>query len=274
MLRSRACWLSPFVICLLGACSVTVRPIFDHDAGDAAGSSRCNGYVGVDASPGVSQGLIAYYPCEQATGTTLPDQSGNDQNGTLVTKTAGSTPGYHFAAGKVGRALYLNSASEGYVVLPSGLLANACEATIATWVYLNNESSWQRLWAFSASSSAFTYLAASNDKTGPLRFRITTSGLGDDEQFVDGPSPLPTGTWTHVAVVLGPEGLIIYVNGEQAVASTHITLRPADLGKTVNNYIGRSNFGWDPYLDGNIDEFRIYDRALSHAEIQALASGS
>jgi hypothetical protein len=225
----------------------------------------------------LSQGLLAHYPCEQASGTTLPDKSGNGRNATLVAKEAkdaGTSPGYHFAGGKVGRALYLDSASEAYVVLPSGLLANACETTIATWVYLNSDSSWQRIWGFSATSSAFTYLAASNDKTGPLRFRITTSGLGDDEQFVDGPSPLPTETWTHVAIVLGPEGLGIYINGDLATASAHITLRPADLGKTVNDYIGRSNFGWDPYLDGNIDEFRIYERALSPAEIQALYNGS
>jgi uncharacterized protein len=41
----------------------------------------------------------------------------------------------------------------------------------------------------------------------------------------------------------------------------------------VNNYIGRSQFSDDPYLDANIDEFRVYNRALSPDEIQALANG-
>jgi hypothetical protein len=29
-----------------------------------------------------------------------------------------------------------------------------------------------------------------------------------------------------------------------------------------NDYIGHSQFSWDPTLDGNIDEFRVYNRAL------------
>jgi hypothetical protein len=43
------------------------------------------------------------------------------------------------------------------------------------------------------------------------------------------------------------------------------------LGDTSNNFIGRSPFTTDPYLDGQIDEFRIYNRVLSPAEIGALA---
>jgi hypothetical protein len=45
------------------------------------------------------------------------------------------------------------------------------------------------------------------------------------------------------------------------------------LGETVNNFIGRSPFAADPYLDGQIDEFRIYNRVLSPVEIGVLANG-
>jgi hypothetical protein len=43
---------------------------------------------------------------------------------------------------------------------------------------------------------------------------------------------------------------------------------------TTNNWIGRSQFdilSGDPYLDGMIDDFYIYDRALSAAEILVLS---
>jgi hypothetical protein len=50
-------------------------------------------------------------------------------------------------------------------------------------------------------------------------------------------------------------------------------LRPSDLGDTGNNFIGRSPFASDPYLDGQIDEFRIYNRVLSPVEIGGLAKG-
>ena len=62
----------------------------------------------------------------------------------------------------------------------------------------------------------------------------------------------------------------VYVDGLKAGENASITLRPADLGNTPNNFIGRSQVAADPYLNGSIDEFRVYDRALSPGEIQAL----
>ena len=49
-----------------------------------------------------------------------------------------------------------------------------------------------------------------------------------------------------------------------------MTLRPSDLGNTANNWIGRSAFTADPYFDGLVDDFRVYNRALTAAEITAL----
>jgi len=51
---------------------------------------------------------------------------------------------------------------------------------------------------------------------------------------------------------------------------TGVTLGPADLGTIDYAFIGRSQFGVDPHFDGMIDELRIYDRALSAAEVDAL----
>jgi hypothetical protein len=45
---------------------------------------------------------------------------------------------------------------------------------------------------------------------------------------------------------------------------------PSDLGFTSCNYIGKSQWN-DPYFDGLIDDFRIYNRALSASEIYELA---
>ena len=43
------------------------------------------------------------------------------------------------------------------------------------------------------------------------------------------------------------------------------------MGNTTQNWIGKSQYG-DPGLNGTVDEFQIYDRALSQAEIQALTT--
>jgi hypothetical protein len=49
-----------------------------------------------------------------------------------------------------------------------------------------------------------------------------------------------------------------------------ISLRPTDLGTIDYAFIAKSRFDADPYFDGKIDEFRVYNRALSAAEVLAL----
>jgi hypothetical protein len=106
-----------------------------------------------------------------------------------------------------------------------------------------------------------------------MRFAISLGGYASAyQQSMDGQAELSPGVWNHVAVVLGPSGGSLYVNGALVGANTAMTLRPADLGNTPNNWIGRSQFSRDPFFDGSIDDFRVYDRALSPAEVQALAS--
>jgi len=50
-----------------------------------------------------------------------------------------------------------------------------------------------------------------------------------------------------------------------------MTLNPSLLGSMGNNYLGRSQYP-DPYFDGMMDEFRIYNTALSSAEMAATAA--
>ena len=235
--------------------------------------SVCTGHLGIDAGTdaGLSQGLVAYYSCDQATGATLPDLSGNNNNATLVTGTGG-TGGYSFATGKVGNALVLTAANEGYAALPAGILADACEATIAAWVNIKTQVNYQRVWDFGWDETVYMYLTPSDAARMP-RFGISIAGNGSHEPGIDGQPALPVGEWHHLAVVLGPSGVVLYVDGQTAGPDASITLRPADLGSTPNNYIGRSQFSADAYLDGAVDEFRVYDRALSPQEIQSLASG-
>jgi hypothetical protein len=49
-----------------------------------------------------------------------------------------------------------------------------------------------------------------------------------------------------------------------------MTLRPSSLGNTNRNWLGRSQYTGDAYLDGQIDQFQIYNRALSSSEVLAL----
>lgn len=244
---------------------------------DAAATSRCGNAAELDAGAGTGQGLVALYRCESATGPSangLADSSSHGNDATLETG-AGGAPGFSFAPGKVGNALDLVVARQGYVSLPEGLLADACEVTIATWVYINsNVNAWTRLWDFGQGTDTYMFLTPITNTDGNVaKFAISVRG-NTDEEIIEAPTPVPALRWTHVALVMGPAGGVLYFDGSVVATNASMTLRPADLGRTVHNWIGRSEFTQDPYLDGDIDEFRIYDRALSADEIRALVNGS
>ncbi len=55
------------------------------------------------------------------------------------------------------------------------------------------------------------------------------------------------------------------------VASGPTTILPKDIGNTTQNWLGRSQYTADAYLLGSLDDFRIYNRVLSQAELRYLA---
>jgi hypothetical protein len=88
--------------------------------------------------------------------------------------------------------------------------------------------------------------------------------LGGPDVAVRGTGPLPLNTWSHIAVTYGDGFLRFYVNGTQAgsVAQTgniQTSTGPLRIG---------GNSVWSEWFAGRIDEVRIYNRALTQAEIQ------
>ena len=225
------------------------------------------GTGGVPAIPG----LVASYPCESASGAVLADTSGAGKHASLANGAGGSPVGFSFSSGMVGNALTLSPADQAYVGLPRGIVSQLSQVTIATWVKLKSSVAFQRVFDIGVDTNTFMYLVNAGS-SGFVRFRFASGPLSKN-QVLEGTDPLPVGKWTHVAVSVGDNGVSIYVDGAQIAQQAPAALRPSDMGDTGNNFIGRSPFAADPYLDGQIDEFRIYNRVLSSAEIGRLAKG-
>lgn len=242
------------------------------DAGAGGASAGAAGAAGAGSGGGpVIPGLVASFPCESATAGLLADASGHGQNAKLANGSGGSPTGFSFGLGMVGNALTLASASMAYVSLPRGIISPLEEASFVTWVKLKSGATYQRIFDFGVDTSTFMYLVNAGN-TGLLRFRISSTALSKN-QVLEGTQALPVGKWVHVAVTIGDSGVSLYVDGAQVAQQAPAALRPSDLGDTTNNVIGRSPFPADPYLDGQIDEFRIYNRVLSSAEIGRIADG-
>ena len=102
------------------------------------------------------------------------------------------------------------------------------------------------------------------------RFRITLTG-GTGEQ-----GPIPAAAWwtANQPFVAGFEhsgsSMTIWRNGTQVQTAAGITLLPSSVVGS-NNYIGKSQYDWDPYPNMNLNEFIILSTASAAAR-QSLES--
>jgi hypothetical protein len=228
---------------------------------------RWSGMTGAAAQP--TRTFDGDLPVGPGGSVTLPVTDGSQGDGA-----GGNAASCHATGprvpGKIGSALALCGNNE-YVSLPAGIMTGVTDFTIAAWVNPSADTAWSRVFDFGTGTGDYMFLTL-NAGGGPVRFAITTSGAGGEQQ-INGPGELPLNTWSHVAVTLSGHTGTLYVNGTAVGTNTSMTLNPAALGDTTQDWIGRSQYPADPYLDGGIDDFQIYDSALSASQIAALAGG-
>src|SRR5450756_276120 len=200
---------------------------------------------------------------------TLPVTSGDEGDGAGGNAASCTATGPR-VPGKIGNALSLCGNDE-YVNLPSGIASGLSDFTISAWVNPSADTAWSRVFDFGTGTGDYMFLTL-NAGGGPIRFAITTTGPGGEQQ-INGTGELPLNTWSHVAVTLSGTTGTLYVNGAVAGTNTDMTLTPADLGATTQDWIGRSQYPGDPYLAAKVDDFQIYGSALTAAQIAALAGG-
>jgi hypothetical protein len=200
---------------------------------------------------------------DEGSGTTAADSSGNGHTATLA-------GGASWTAGHLGNAVALDGSS-GYVNLPSNLMIDVGDFSIASWVYWNAATTWARVFDFGSGTSHYMMLTA-RAGSGKARFAMTVNGYSN-EQIIESTAALPTGRWVHVAVTLSGGVGTLYVDGVAVGSNTGMFLAPFRLQSTGQNRIGRSQFSGDPYFNGRIDDFRIYRGALSASDVAALANG-
>jgi hypothetical protein len=235
-----------------GSTAVTLIPFYKKFSGSYTVYYMTSGSPTPTPTPGV--GPVHRYQFEG----NANDSGSAISNGTLVN-------GPTFVAGRVGQAVNLDG-TDDHVSLPAGIVNGLSNFTIATWVKLDTTAAWRRIFDFGTGTSANMFLVPTAGST--IRFAITTGGSGA-EQRINGTAALPTGVWKHVAITKSGNTGTLYVDGVQVGQNTSLTLSPSSLGNTTNNWLGRSQYA-DPFLDGQIDEFRIYNRALSAAEVLSL----
>jgi hypothetical protein len=171
-------------------------------------------------------------------------------------------------AGKIGNALKLCGNGD-YVNLPDNLLSSLSDFTISAWVNPAANTAWSRVFDFGTGTGDYLFLTL--NANGTLRYAITTTGPGGEQQ-INGAGVLPVNQWSLVTVTQQGNTATLYVNGKAVGNNSNMSLHPSSLGNTNHDWIGRSQYA-DPSLNGSVDDLQVYDRALSADEITTLATG-
>ena len=230
---------------------------------DAAGNLSPYSNIASATTSAVVSGLVAAYPFDEGSGTATTDLSGNGADGTI----SGAT---WTTAGKYGDALSFNGASS-YVDLgnPTALQTTG-SMTWSAWIYAAaNPSDDGQIVAKSDDSSGWQFKTSPDTGVETFAIAVSPSSGGHVQRYSTTVRAL--NTWYYVAGVYNASTrtLDIYVNGALDNGVLSGTVPSAQAAPAINVNVGRRTGGSGYYFNGVIDNVRIYNRALSQAEIQS-----
>ena len=197
-------------------------------------------------------GLVAAYAFDEGSGTTVADASGNGHNGTIANATWA-------AAGKYGKALQFNGTNAIVSIPDAGDLHLTTGVTLEAWVNPSTISSAWRDVVYKANDNYYLE-ASSTNASKPDAGVIAGGSYGD----AFGSAALPASTWTFLTETYDGSNVRLYVNGTQVAATAHTGTLTASSNPLT---IGGDNI-YGQYFAGMIDNVRVYNVALTPAQIQ------
>ncbi len=206
--------------------------------------------------------LVGWWRFDEGSGDIVYDSSGNDNNGSIN--------GAKWDAGKYGNALQFNG-QDNYVEVPtSDSLEIATNVTIAAWInWIDSGDGWQGILSKGTMAGPGENYSLFVNRDGRYFHFVLALDVGRVQQNSPNNSVVPN-EWLHVCCTWDGSVTRIYINGEMAMEMDQVAkIIPSQLPLRIGHRDGSSH-----YWNGIIDEVRIYDHALTEAEILATMEGS
>jgi len=201
------------------------------------------------ALAGLNDGLVAYYPFDGNANDAGPFRNHGVNGGATFT-----------ANGKVGGAIHFNGMNQYVRVRRSLSLEITGPISMCAWVRPEATGLWMAVVEKEINFTGYNL----NVNNGRLYTRIDGSTLDS--------VPVPLGQWTHLIGVFTGSQLTQYLNGQEVgrvlASSLHIVDKDLSIGAWYSWYSPPGSY--TRFFKGDIDEVRIYNRALSTNEIQQL----
>ncbi len=212
------------------------------------------------SSADITTGLIAHWEMNETSGTTATDSAGINDG----TMTGGLDASTDSVAGQVSTALNMNGTSD-YIEVNQDWDNTLSTFTYAVWIKPDNVTDQNLFFALNGNSlyprASFTAAA------GDIKFQLKIGGTTSSATFN---TNLVTGVWQHVVFTFdNAAGNIynLYIDG--VLFDTNNFPDGTIDGGTSNLLIGRDTNN-NLYFDGIMDDVRVYNRALTITEINAL----
>jgi hypothetical protein len=247
-----------------GPVAVRRSGVLNAKAFKAGCYASCVNSLGVEMRDQEGQGLVAWWKLDETSGATAADSVGGN---------AGLLSGCTWTGGRINNGLEFDGATGAVTIAHDKLKTIADTFTISFWAQPRGTRASTKEANSGASGlsgqryALYPKLLGSRGDAG-AGVSVGTNGISVYERAEDYLPPLlvddcTLSGWNHVAVVYRNRQPTLYLNGvyEKAGCKSTKAVHPAfDLGG--------SSGGW---YDGKLDDIRVYNRALTDAEIQVLA---
>lgn len=223
-------------------------------------------FISKNVEADLTDGLVGYWSFDENTFSTVPDESGNGNDGLIY----GATNTY----GISGNALFFDGVDD-YVDVGNDIsLKNELPATISSWIKINDFDSDEDYviyendkWEYPNGYYGYRMKVHLPDRLIKIVYGDGGAGGPEDRRGKMSTTPLDENTWYHiVGIINGPTDMDIYINGENDGGNFGIGYGGSLAYSDSSGYMSQNGF-FNHFFNGVLDEVRVYDRALSENEI-------
>jgi hypothetical protein len=195
--------------------------------------------------------LEGHWPLTEDTGSTAYDYSGNENHGDV---TGAGPVDTGTVTGPFGNSAYSFDGSDDEIIFSS--YSTFSEATLSAWVRPTGSNSEQAIISVDVNNNFYLRSTSGNWET--FIFDGSSSHLATGNQIV-------YDEWIHLVADWDGSTLTLYENG---VETASVSVSSMGSGNRTN-YLGNSA-NTNRRIEGQLSDARIYSRALSPQEVQAL----
>jgi hypothetical protein len=166
-----------------------------------------------------------------------------------------------------GNCMKFDGSPNAYIQLPAMDFDYSAGITVEAWVNHAQTNFFSRIIDFGNGEGLDNIVLANEALSRRVRVQISKGTI--DNAVKPSQDVINLNQWQHIAFTIDAlQKLVIYVDGAPISTSTpgNTLPTPSKLLRT-KNYIGKSNYGHDGYFQGKMAHLRVYNRALTQAEI-------